>query len=41
LSGHVCLALAALMFVGTHFLLSHPLRRPVFRRFGEKGFAGI
>jgi uncharacterized membrane protein len=41
LSGHVCLALAAAAFVGTHFLLSHPLRQPVINRFGEKGFSAI
>jgi uncharacterized membrane protein len=27
--------------VGTHFLLSHPLRRPVIKQFGEGGFAAI
>jgi uncharacterized membrane protein len=41
LSGYACLALAAISFVGTHFLLSHPLRKPVVRRFGEKGFSAI
>lgn len=33
------LALAA--FVGTHFLLSHPLRAPLVARIGEGGFLGI
>jgi len=32
---------AALAFVGSHFLLSHPLRRPLVRAFGEKGFLGL
>jgi uncharacterized membrane protein len=29
---------AAVAFVGTHFLLSHPLRGPVVRAVGERGF---
>lgn len=29
---------AAIVFVGTHFLLSHPLRRPVVSAIGERGF---
>lgn len=32
------LALAVLSFVGSHELLSHPLRRPLAARLGEKGF---
>jgi uncharacterized membrane protein len=32
------LLLSALVFVGTHFLLSHPLRAPLIARLGEKGF---
>jgi uncharacterized membrane protein len=32
------LTIAAIAFVGTHFLLSHPLRAPVVRRTGERGF---
>ena len=35
------LALASLAFVGTHFLMSHPLRAPMVARLGEKGFAGV
>ena len=31
----------ALLFLGTHFLLSHPLRRPLVRAVGEKAFQGI
>jgi uncharacterized membrane protein len=33
--------IAATAFVGTHFLLSHPLRAPVVARVGERGFAGL
>jgi len=32
---------AAVAFVGTHFLLSHPLRAPLVARIGERGFAGV
>lgn len=32
---------AALAFVGTHFLLSHPLRPPIVGAVGERGFLGI
>ena len=32
---------AAVAFVGTHFLLSHPLRSGVVARIGEKGFLGV
>ena len=35
------LALSVVAFVGTHFLLSHPLRRASVRRFGESGFRGV
>jgi len=34
-------ALATTGFVGTHFLLSHPLRRPLVGRLGERGFLGL
>ena len=33
--------IAAIAFVGSHFLLSHPLRAPIVARVGEKGFLGI
>jgi uncharacterized membrane protein len=36
-----CLALAMASFVGTHLLLSHPLRAPTVRVLGEKGFLGL
>ena len=32
------LELAAASFVGTHFVLSHPLRRPIVKAVGERGF---
>jgi uncharacterized membrane protein len=34
-------AAAAIVFVGSHFLLSHPLRRPLVRAMGEAGFQGV
>ncbi|MBA3668326.1 MAG: MFS transporter [Sphingomonas sp.] len=34
------LIIAAIAFVGTHFLLSHPLRAATIRMIGERGFAG-
>lgn len=33
--------LASAAFVGTHFLLSHPLRAPIVARIGERGFLGL
>ena len=33
--------LAAIAFVGTHFILSHPLRAPIVRAIGERGFLGV
>ena len=41
MSGIGMLALASVAFVGTHFLMSHPLRRPMVSSLGEKGFAGV
>lgn len=35
------LFLSSIAFVGTHFLLSHPLRRPLVRLAGEGGFRGL
>ncbi len=37
--GMLIAALAA--FVGTHFLLSHPLRAPLVKAVGERGFPGL
>lgn len=36
----VSLALATAAFVGTHLLMSHPLRPALVARLGERGFAG-
>lgn len=41
MTGLACLALAAVAFVGTHFLLSHPLRAPLVKAVGEGPFRGI
>ena len=41
MTGMTCLALWAAAFVGTHFLLSHPLRAPLVQRIGERGFQGL
>jgi uncharacterized membrane protein len=35
------LAVALTLFVGSHFLLSHPLRAPMVARLGNGGFAGV
>lgn len=35
------LILAAIAFMGTHFLLSHPLRQPITGRIGEGPFLGL
>lgn len=35
------LIVACVAFVGSHFLLSHPLRSPVVSRLGERGFLGV
>jgi uncharacterized membrane protein len=32
---------SAIAFVGTHFLLSHPLRGPLVRGLGERAFQGL
>ncbi|URW75824.1 NnrU family protein [Sphingomonas donggukensis] len=33
--------IAATAFVGSHFILSHPLRAPIVARVGERGFLGL
>jgi uncharacterized membrane protein len=38
LSGAAGLALAVTAFVGSHLALSHPLRRPLCERLGDRGF---
>ena len=35
------LGLAAVAFVGSHLLLSHPLRRPLVGAIGERPFLGL
>ncbi|MBS0365484.1 MAG: MFS transporter [Proteobacteria bacterium] len=35
------LLIAAVAFVGTHFLLSHGLRRPIVNAIGERAFLGL
>ncbi len=35
------IAIAAVAFVGTHFLLSHPLRAPLVKALGAGGFMGV
>ena len=35
------LAIALIAFVGSHFLLSHPLRAPLVAQAGAGGFAGL
>lgn len=39
--GWLPVALTAALFVGTHFALSHPLRRPLVAAVGEGAFLGI
>jgi uncharacterized membrane protein len=41
MTGIGMLALASVAFVGTHFLMSHPLRGPMVSKLGERGFAGV
>ena len=41
MTGLGMLATASAAFVGTHFLLSHPLRAPLVSRIGEKAFTGL
>ena len=41
MAGAEWVALAALAFVGSHFLLSHPLRQPLVAAFGESAFLVI
>ena len=41
MSADVGLALATLAFVGTHLLMSHPLRASLVARLGERGFTGV
>ncbi|KQM18939.1 NnrU family protein [Novosphingobium sp. Leaf2] len=41
MSGSMAVLATAASFVGTHFVLSHPLRVPLVRAVGEKAFLGL
>ncbi len=41
MNGITNLAMAMVAFIGTHFLLSHPLREPLVAKLGEKAFLGL
>jgi uncharacterized membrane protein len=41
MDGSVLLLACAAAFVGSHFILSHPLRRPLVGAVGEKGFLAL
>lgn len=41
MAGSMTVLAGAGAFVGTHFLLSHPLRQPLVKAIGEKGFLGL
>ena len=41
MTGTTMLVVASVAFVGTHFLMSHPLRSGMVGALGEKGFAGV
>ena len=41
MTGTTMLVVASVAFVGTHFLMSHPLRAGMVGALGEKGFAGV
>lgn len=41
MGGLLGVTVAAVLFVGTHFALSHPLRRALVARLGERAFLGV
>jgi uncharacterized membrane protein len=41
MTGMTMLIVASVAFVGTHFMMSHPLRAGMVSTLGEKGFAGV
>ena len=41
MDGTIWVLAGAVSFVGTHFAMSHPLRRPLVARVGESGFTGL
>ena len=41
MEGYASLVIACALFVGSHFLMSHPLRSRMVKRAGEGGFLGL
>lgn len=41
MTGLANLVVASVAFVGTHFVMSHPLRAPMVKALGEKAFSGL
>ena len=41
MSDYLLLAAASILFVGSHFLMSHPLRAHLVSKFGANGFLGM
>lgn len=41
MDGYASLVTASALFVGSHFLMSHPLRAGLVKRFGNGGFLGL
>ena len=41
MSHYLFLVAASILFVGSHFLMSHPWRADMVRRFGANGFLGL
>ena len=41
MEGYAHLVTACAAFIGTHFLMSHPLRAPMVERLGANGFLGV
>ena len=41
MEGYASLVIACALFVGSHFLMSHPLRSRIVKRAGEGGFLGL
>jgi uncharacterized membrane protein len=41
MNGYAPLVTACALFVGSHFLMSHPLRARMVARLGDNGFAGV
>ncbi len=41
MGGYLGLLLACAVFIGSHFLMSHPLRAPLVKALGANGFLGV